>query len=743
MKQGKFYKITALFAVCLLVTAMLPLALAVNADGYTPSEKTVPSTVTLTTAANQQAALGALTGWNASDDGSASVAERVTDCGYGENGSAVRWTYDKSKSQHAGLRDSSQEWYGTAGDGFFLWVKSDVAGTLRLEGTGFTPDWVAMHCDAEIAVGENLVFFPYADFVLNSNGEHADFTLFGYGFVLYPIGLPQSGTLYIDAFSCYEGELPPDDPKPTDEPGPFHESELRLPETVGLKTLKNFDADLCGFTGQNAGDDGKASVVVHSAAYGFGISGGSAKWMFDKSKNPNASFWNSSEDFYAAEGDGFFLWIKSDAAGTVRLQGLMNDWTGAWCDAEIQAGENLVYFPYSRFVKADGTDTPAEFTLFGYHMTLYPLTLPQSGTLYIDSFGNYGAQQKESSGGLMQEHPEDYHTVLDDFESYTDDRTLIGVWTQINAQENGDGCRMSLDTTGANARFGNSLKLIYNSGKAVWASPGAQKRKPDNEELYGDGLCFWMKTEKAMTMRAAYLTEDCEAVFDIKDIPAGFEGYVHVPFDEIHYMQAGKEVPYEEIGFVPTDFYYFTFYCYGPTQSADYENTVWFDDFGFYAASETDLKPAEATLSDVSVSGNVGDTVDTALTVRLSGDTFTDVAEGTDVSKWFGNLPKGLKATVKAAAENGASELTVSITGTVTEQAAAAPLEVRVAARYLNKGRAVTAAVNPNAAVVISSVEPTPDEPPVPMGETLPAAGLLLAAGCGGAALVSVRRRRR
>ena len=98
---------------------------------------------------------------------------------------------------------------------------------------------------------------------------------------------------------------------------------------------------------------------------------------------------------------------------------------------------------------------------------------------------------------------------------------------------------------------------------------------------------------------------------------------------------------------------------------------------------------------------------------------------------------------MKAAAENGASELTVSITGTVTEQAAAAPLEVRVAARYLNKGRAVTAAINPNAAVVISSAEPTPDEPPVPMGETLPAAGLLLAAGCGGAALVSVRRRRR
>lgn len=72
-----------------------------------------------------------------------------------------------------------------------------------------------------------------------------------------------------------------------------------------------------------------------------------------------------------------------------------------------------------------------------------------------------------------------------------------------------------------------------------------------------------------------------------------------------------------------------------------------------------------ATTSDVKVEGMKGYAIDESeFTVTLAGDTFTEIAQNTDVTSWFKNIPSGLVAKIKTKVEAGATSLTVAISGT-------------------------------------------------------------------------------
>ena len=74
-----------------------------------------------------------------------------------------------------------------------------------------------------------------------------------------------------------------------------------------------------------------------------------------------------------------------------------------------------------------------------------------------------------------------------------------------------------------------------------------------------------------------------------------------------------------------------------------------------------------ATTSDVKVEGMKGYAIDESeseFTVTLTGDTFTEIAQNTDVTSWFKNMPSGLSAKIKNKVEAGATSLTVAIGGT-------------------------------------------------------------------------------
>ena len=72
-----------------------------------------------------------------------------------------------------------------------------------------------------------------------------------------------------------------------------------------------------------------------------------------------------------------------------------------------------------------------------------------------------------------------------------------------------------------------------------------------------------------------------------------------------------------------------------------------------------------ATTSDVNVEGMKDYAIDESeFTVTLAGDTFTEIAQNTDVTSWFKNMPSGLVAKIKNKVEAGATSLTIAISGT-------------------------------------------------------------------------------
>ena len=72
-----------------------------------------------------------------------------------------------------------------------------------------------------------------------------------------------------------------------------------------------------------------------------------------------------------------------------------------------------------------------------------------------------------------------------------------------------------------------------------------------------------------------------------------------------------------------------------------------------------------ATTSDVKVEGMKDYAIEESeFTVTLAGDTFTEIAQNTDVTSWFKNIPLGLVAKIKTKVEAGATSLTVAIGGT-------------------------------------------------------------------------------
>ena len=106
----------------------------------------------------------------------------------------------------------------------------------------------------------------------------------------------------------------------------------------------------------------------------------------------------------------------------------------------------------------------------------------------------------------------------------------------------------------------------------------------------------------------------------------------------------------------------------------DYQSTNDSDAYYYGAEFNDDLKiirfvygagAGTATTSDVKIEGMKGYAIEESeFTVTLAGDTFTEIAQNTDVTSWFKNMPSGLVAKIKTKVEAGATSLTVAIGGT-------------------------------------------------------------------------------
>ena len=149
-------------------------------------------------------------------------------------------------------------------------------------------------------------------------------------------------------------------------------------------------------------------------------------------------------------------------------------------------------------------------------------------------------------------------------------------------------------------------------------------------------------------------------------------------------------------------------------------NPTWFE----YEASQVyfymtrfvygDTSKASATMNDVTIKGLRGEAMpDTDVKITLTGDTFKAIAKDADVTTWLKNMPKGLVAKAKADVAAGATEMTITLSGTPEEISEKIIWLEIPATAFTATNYGMTAEFNRNAKYEIISSTPVPIPTPV------------------------------
>ena len=127
-----------------------------------------------------------------------------------------------------------------------------------------------------------------------------------------------------------------------------------------------------------------------------------------------------------------------------------------------------------------------------------------------------------------------------------------------------------------------------------------------------------------------------------------------------------------------------------------------------------DTSKASATMNDITINGLRGEAMtDTDVKITLTGDTFKAIAKDADVTTWLKNMPKGLVAKAKADVAAGATEMTITVSGTPEEiNREIIWLEIPATA-FTATNYGMTAEFNRNAKYEIISSTPVPIPTPV------------------------------
>ena len=127
-----------------------------------------------------------------------------------------------------------------------------------------------------------------------------------------------------------------------------------------------------------------------------------------------------------------------------------------------------------------------------------------------------------------------------------------------------------------------------------------------------------------------------------------------------------------------------------------------------------DTSKASATMNDVTIKGLRGEAMtDTDVKITLTGDTFKAIAKDADVTTWLKNMPKGLVAKAKADVMAGATEMTITLSGTPEEISEKIIWLEIPATAFTATNYGMTAEFNRNAKYEIISSTPVPIPTPV------------------------------
>ena len=473
--------------------------------------------------------------------------------------------------------------------GIAVWVNSTSGGTLRLkswsncylEGSE-EKQWKEIYCVKTVTAGEQVVLFPYADFVFSDDKvKVTSLETFGYqmGFVMKDM-TDTEGTLYFDQLGTYTGkqepDVDPDEPVEPDKPDDFappadFKRTVTMPKTYSpIEEFTSLDKWQTPNGGASVRLDSVGAFEGTAARVSYNNS--EAKWNWPVFTRKDAV---GSIDAKSGS-DGIVVWIYSSTAGTLRLQNWSNcylegstekQWKEIYCDIGITKGEQLVKFLYTDFVTNDDKkDKVTGVETVGWNLGFAFAKLEDAaGTIYIDNLGFFNSRDITEWDTLPELDADEETRKI----GITDSRFWINQWND-GVEYAANSQLMSLERTDPRYKlfqkewtFTVDYASIYyasDPGLLFWLSAG----KTDLTKYLKTGtLRFWIKVPHDMTLKVSLEDENYHSAsveFEAK-VTEENEGYyeVRLPLSDfyVNYDEAGNTWDYTDIIKVvlkPTDF---------------------------------------------------------------------------------------------------------------------------------------------------------------------------------------------
>ena len=194
------------------------------------------------------------------------------------------------------------------------------------------------------------------------------------------------------------------------------------------------------------------------------------------------------------KGDGITFWLKSEKDTTVGI--LATDATQQNIiridNVEIKKGENLLFFKYTDF---SCTTTPNLSKI--YQLQIRATAANDQNTLYLDNVGFFDDVVEEEI--VVPNKPASGEYLLHGFDNIN--ALSEQGWEPRNDNE-GKALKLSLETGSANVYggTGKSLKIEYDTAQKTGSAPPLAVLRYEVITPKGDGITFWLKSEKDTTV---------------------------------------------------------------------------------------------------------------------------------------------------------------------------------------------------------------------------------------------------
>jgi len=531
---------------------------------------------------------------------------------YGGTGKSLKIEYDTAQKESAGpptvvLRNEAVT---PKGEGITFWLKSEKATTITV--LSADANWNIIRIDGvEIKKGENLLFFRYTDFTSTATPNLSKLNQLQ----IRATATNEQNTFYFDNIGFFDNSV-------SDEP------QTQYKPASGENLIYSFD-DVNSLNEQgweprndNGGKALKLFLETDSANV-YGGTGKSLKIEYDTAQKESAGPPTVvlRTEVVVPKGEGITFWLKSEKETTITVLSADANWNIIRIDGvKIKKGENLLFFKYSDFTS---TTTPNLSKL--NQLQIRATATNEQNTLYFDNIGFFDSSWEEEI--VIPNKPASGEYLLYSF----DDVNSLGEqdW-QARWDNGGTALNISLETDSANVYGGNgkSLKMEYDTSKKESSGPPTIVLRDKVITPQGDGITFWLKSEKDTTITVL----SADANWNI------------VRIDGVRIKKGDNLLFFKYTDFTSTT---------TPNLSklnqfqiradkANDKNTFYFDNFGFFDVAKIELPPNTAKeIYTFDTINNVNEISDDWEVIDNTKDIDLDIESNVDYI--FGEYGKSLK----------------------------------------------------------------------------------------------------